>query len=141
MIASRHATPYDQARLVGLGLFQDERPGGLIPAARQSPCEDEAVLPFALRDYEHVLSSGECGEYASHTGVLITGQDAFGAALTAVIDEVVGVPSGAAGAHLHQPRPDLMRRATNCNGVIDRAKGLRNQVVSGKSSGLLVRSG
>ncbi len=40
------------------------------------------------------------GEHASDADVLIIGQDTFGASLPAVIDEVVGVPSGAARAHL-----------------------------------------
>ncbi len=93
------------------------------------------MLPFALRDHEHISGSGEGGEHASYADVLIIGQNAFGAMMTAVIDEVIGVPSGAAGAHLGQPRPDLTRRTLNRDGVIDRAKGLRNQVVSGKKSG------
>jgi hypothetical protein len=117
------------------GIFNDERPGSLILAARQSPRENEAVLPLALRDQEPAGSSGECGEYASHADVLIIGQDAFGAKLTAVRDEVVGIPSGTARTHLGQPRPDVVRRATNRDGVIDRAQGLRNQVVSGKNPG------
>jgi hypothetical protein len=99
------------------------------------------VFRLTLHDDEHIRSSGKCGEYPAHVDALIRGQDAFGAALTAVIDEIVGIPSGAAGAHLGQPRPDVMRRATNRDGVIDRAEGLRNQVVSGKSPGLLARSG
>jgi hypothetical protein len=122
------------------GIFNDERPGGLILAAGQSPRENEAVLPLALRDQEPAGSSGECGEYASHADVLMIGQDAFGAKLTAVRDEVVGIPSGMARTHLGQPRPDVVRRATNRDGVIDRAQGLRNQVVPGKNPGLLVRS-
>jgi hypothetical protein len=51
----RYATPYGQASLAGLGLFQDERPNDRIFAARQSPRENKAVLPLALRDQEHVV--------------------------------------------------------------------------------------
>jgi len=98
VIAGCHATAYDQARSVRLRLFQDERPGGLILAAGQSPVKNEAALRLALRHQKHVPSSGKCTEYASHADVLVLGQDALGAAMAAVIDEVVCVPSGAAGA-------------------------------------------
>ncbi len=53
--APRYATPYGQASLAGLGLFQDELPSGLIFAARQFPRQNEAVFPLALRDQEHVV--------------------------------------------------------------------------------------
>jgi len=59
--------------------------------------------------------------------------------VSAVIDEVIAVPSSAPGAHLGQPSPDVMGRAMNGDGVIDRANGLGNQVVSGKGLGYLAR--
>jgi hypothetical protein len=58
-----------------------------------------------------------------------------------VVNEVVGVLSSPVGAHLSKPRPDLMRRATNRDGVIDGADWLENQVVSGKGPGALVSRG
>lgn len=93
-----------------------------------------------LRDQEHVLGSGDCRQYASHADVLILRQNAFGAALGTVVNEVVAVPHGAARTHLGQPRPDIMGRPTNRDGVVDGSEGLRNKGVSGKSPGLLVRS-
>ena len=141
VIAGCHAAAYDQARSVRLRLFQDERPGGLILAAGQSPGKNEAALDLALRHEKNVPSSGKCREYAPYSDVLVLGQDAFGAAMAAVIDEVVCVPSGAAGAHLGQPRPDVTRRAMNCDSVIDGSQGLGNQIVSGKRPGFLTRSG
>ena len=72
--------------------------------------------------------------------ILIVWQDTFGAAVATVINEVVGVPSSPVGSHLNKPRPNVTRRTTNRDGVIDRADRLGNQVVSGKGPGMLVRS-
>lgn len=72
--------------------------------------------------------------------ILIVLSDAVGAAVTTVVNEVVGVPSGPVGSHLSQPWPDVMSKATNRDGVIDRADRLGNQIVSGKGPGTLVRS-
>ena len=141
MIARCNSAAYDQARSVRLWLFQDERPGGLILAAGQSPGKNKAALRVALGHEKHVSSAEKCREYASHTDVLVLGQDVLGAAMAAVIDEVVCVPSGATGAHLGQPRPDVTRRAMNCDSVIDGSQGLGNQIVSGKRPGLLTGSG
>ena len=139
-IAGSHAATHDQARLVWPRLFQDECPSGLILAVGQSPGKNQAVFGLTLRNEEHVLGSGERRKYTPYPDTLILGQDVFGAAVATVVDEVVGVPSGSARAHLGQPRPHVSRRATNRDGVIDRADRLGNQVVSGKSPGALVRS-
>src|SRR6266566_4839930 len=80
-----------------------------------------------------VSDSGERGEHASNRDALIFRQDAFGAVMPAVVDRVVGVPSSAARAHLHQPRPDIAGRTMNGDGVVDRADGIGNQVISGES--------
>ncbi len=82
----------------------------------------------------------ERGEYSAHLDGLKLRQDAIRTAVPAVIDEVVCVPPSSAGSHLDKPGPDVMRRATNGDCVIDRADGLGNQAVSGKSPGLLARS-
>src|SRR5271169_3043656 len=125
-IARCNATAHDQARLVGLQLFEDEGPGGLVLPVRQSPGKNQAVFRLTLRNEEHVLGSGECRKNTPYPDALILGQDAFGAVATAVVNEVVGVPSCPARAHLGQPRPHVTRRATNRDGMIDRADGLRN---------------
>lgn len=75
------------------------------------------MLRFALRDHEHVSGSGECGEHDSYPDVLIIGQNAFGAMVTAVIDEVVGVPSGAAAVNEKPAKPLLhlcLHSSVNC---------------------------
>ena len=53
-------------------------------------------------------------------------KDAFGAAITTVIDEVVRVPSGTAGTHLGQSRPNNTKWAIYDEGVIHRADRLRD---------------
>ena len=98
------------------------------------------MLGLILHDRKHVGYSRERGEYTARLDVLKLTQDAIRTAVAAVIDEVVSVPSSSAGSHLDKPGPDVMRRATNGDRVIDRADGLGNQAVSGKSPGLLARS-
>ena len=98
------------------------------------------MLGLILHDRKHVGYSRERGEYTARLDVLKLRQDAIRTAVAAVIDEVVSVPPSSAGSHLDKPGPDVMRRATNGDGVIDRADGLGNQAVSGKSPGLLASS-
>ena len=62
--------------------------------------KNEAAFGLELRDKKHVGNARERGKDASHMDVLVGGQDAFSAVMASVIDEVVGVPSGAARAHL-----------------------------------------
>src|SRR5208337_2592297 len=141
MIACGHAATYDQASLARLRLFEDKGPSDLIPAVGQAPGKNQAVFRLTLCNDKHVLRAGERREHAAHTDVLQVGEDAFGAVVSAVINEVVGIPPGAAGAHLHQPRPDLARRATHGDCVMHRADRLRNQIVSGKGADALGGSG
>src|SRR5208337_2491441 len=51
------------------------------------------------------------------------------------------IDNGATGAHLRQPGPDVARRTANGDGVMDRADGLENQIVSGKGADALGGSG
>ena len=136
------ASTDDQARLVRAGVVPGRTPRW-SDTCRWAICQERTRLCSSSHcaTTNTSVAPGSAGKDASDADALIFRQDTFGAALTAVIDEVVGVPSGAAGAHLGQPRPDVMRRTPNRDGVIDRAEGLRNQVVSGKSPGLLARSG
>src|SRR5579884_54538 len=99
------------------------------------------MLGLTLRDNKDAGSARECRKYAPHADVLVLRQDALGAGVTAIIDEGVGVPPAATSAHLSQPRPNVMRRAANSYGVIDRADWPGNQVVSGKSPRPLAGSG
>ena len=140
MIVRRYVTAHNQASRVRLQPFKYERPSRQIPAARGSPRENEAMLGLILHDRKHVGYSRERGEYTARLDVLKLRQDAIRTAVAAVIDEVVSVPPSSAGPHLDKPGPDVMRRATNGDRVIDRADGLGNQAVSGKSLGLLARS-
>src|ERR1019366_2178663 len=98
------------------------------------------MLGLILHDGTHVGYPRERGEYSARLDVLKLRQDAIRTAVAAVIDEVVSVPPSSAGSHLDKPGPDVMRRATNGDRVIDRADGLGNQAISGKSPGLLARS-
>src|SRR5271167_2651081 len=98
------------------------------------------MLGLILHDSKYVGYPRERGEYTARLDVLKLRQDAIRTAVAAVIDEVVSVPPTSAGSHLDQPGPDVMRRATNGDRVIDRADGLGNQTVSGKSPGSLARS-
>ncbi len=98
------------------------------------------MLGLILHDSKHVGYPRERGEYTARVDVLKLWQDAIRTAAAAVIDEVVSVPPSSAGSHLDKPGPDVMRRTTNGDRVIDRADGLGNQAVSGKSPGLLARS-
>src|SRR5271157_5470626 len=99
------------------------------------------MLGLILHDGKPGGCPRERGEYTAHLDILKLRQDAIRTAVAAVVNEVVSVPPSSAGSHLDKPGPDVMRRATNSNRVIDRADGLRNQLVSGKTSGLLIRSG
>src|SRR5271167_1985557 len=98
------------------------------------------MLGLILHDSKHVGYPWERGEYTAHLDVLKLRQDAIRTAVAAVVNEVVSVPPSSAGSHLDKPGPDVMRRATNGDRVIGRADGLRNQLDSGKTSGLLIRS-
>src|ERR1019366_1182049 len=99
------------------------------------------MLGLILHDRKHVGYSRERGKSTARLDVLKLRQDAIRTPVAAVIDEVVSVPSSSAGSHLDKPGPDVMRRATNGDRGIDGADGLGNQAVSGKSPGLLFRSG
>jgi hypothetical protein len=90
------------------------------------------VLELTLCDKEYVPSSGKRREYSSYADVLVVGQDAFSAVMGTFVNEVVGVPTGPVGAHLGEPRLDVAGRATNGDGVIDRADRQGNQIVPGK---------
>ena len=140
-IAGCHATAHDQACLIGLRLFEDERPSGLILPLGNRQERTRLCSGSHCATTNTSVAPGRAGNTLPTWIFLIVWQDTFGAAVAAVIDEVVGVPSSAVGAHLDKPRPDVMRRATNRDGVIDRADRLGNQVVSSKSPGTLVRSG
>src|SRR5271167_3733160 len=98
------------------------------------------MLGLVLHDSKPAGCPRERGEYAAHLDGLKLRQDAIRTAVAAVVDEVVSVPPSSAGSHLDKPGPDVMRRATNRDRVIDRADGLGNQAVSGKSPGSLARS-
>src|SRR5271167_2977312 len=101
MVAGGYATAHDQSRLIWLRLFQHECPSRLVTTICQSPRKNEATIRLILRHSEHVSDSGEGGEYASHRDALIFRQDAFGAVMPAVVDEIIGIPSSATGAHLN----------------------------------------
>ncbi len=131
-IAGGNATAHDESRLIPLALFQHERPSRLVTTICQSPRKNEATIRLTFGNDEHVLGSGERGKHASYRDVLIFGQDAVGTRMPAIVDEAVGIPSSATGAHLNQPRPDFARRTMNRDGMIDRPDGLGNQVISGK---------
>jgi hypothetical protein len=131
-IAGGYATAHNQARLIWLRPFQHERPSRPVTTICQPPRENEGTIHLTFGDDEHVLGSGNRGEHAPYRDVLIFGQDAVGTRMSAVVDEVVGIPSGATGAHLNQPRPDFVRRTMNRDVMIDRADGLGNQVISGE---------
>src|SRR5271157_3805151 len=98
------------------------------------------MLGLILHDSKHVGHPRERREYTARLDVLKLRQDAIRTAVATVVDEVVSVPPSSAGSHLDQQGPDVMRRATNGDRVIDRADGQGNQAVSGKSPGLLARS-
>src|SRR5271167_4588441 len=98
------------------------------------------MLGLILHDSKPAGCPRERGEYTAHLDGLKLRQDAIRTAVAAVVDEVVSVPPSSAGSHLDEPRPDIMRRAMNGDRVIDRADGLGNKAVSGKSPGLLARS-
>ena len=140
-IAFSHAATHDQASLARLRLFEDKGPSGLILTVGQAPGKNQAVFGLALRYDKDIFRTGKCGEHTAYTDVLQVGEDAFGTVVAAVINEVVGIPSGAARAHLRQPGPDITRRAANGDGVMDRADGLRNQIVSRKCADALGGSG
>src|SRR5208282_2777369 len=95
-VASSHAATDDQASLARLRLFEDKGPRGLILTVGQAPGKNQAVLGLALRNDKDILHTRECGEHAANTDALQVGEDAFGAVVAAVINEVVGIPSGAA---------------------------------------------
>jgi len=98
------------------------------------------MLGLILDDSKPVGCPWERGEYTAHLDILKLRQDAIRTAVAAIVNEVVSVPPSSAGSHLDKPGPDVMRRATNCDRVIDRAYGLGYQAVSGKSPSLLARS-
>ena len=99
------------------------------------------MLGLILHDRKHVGYPRERGEYTARLDVLKLRQDAIRTAVAAVIDEVISVPPSSAGSHLDKPGPHVMRRTTNCDRVIDRADGLGDQTISGKSPGLFIRGG
>ena len=70
-IARCHATTHDQPCLVGLRLFEDERPSGLMLTAGQPPGKNQAAFGLSLRNDEHVFSSRQCGKYTPHMDILI----------------------------------------------------------------------
>src|SRR5271169_255744 len=98
------------------------------------------MLGIILHDRKYVGYPRERGEYTARLDVLKLRQDAIRTAVAAIIDEVVSVPPSSAGSHLDKPGPDVMRRATNGDRVIDRADGPGNQAVSGKSPRLFAGS-
>ena len=81
------------------------------------------MLGLILHDSKHVAYPRERWKYTPRLDVLKLRQDAIRTAVAAVIDEVVSVPPSSAGSHLDKPGPDVIRRATNGDRVIDRADG------------------
>ena len=130
----RYAPPNNKRGLIrlGRGLFQHECPSCLITAIWQSPSEDEAPRGIALCNNEDILCAGESREDSSGRGVLEFRQNALGAPVTSVVNEIVGIPPGVARTHLSEPRPNVVGRATNGDGMVDCPDGIRNQVVARK---------
>jgi len=104
--------------LTRLRLFEHECPSGLVKSLLQSPRQYEAAFRFILRYDEDILCSGKRREHASNRDVLKFRQDSLGAPMTAIVNEIVGIPSGASRTHLGEPRPNIGRRAMNCDGVV-----------------------
>ena len=63
---------------------------------------------------------GSAGQNISGSNMLILWQDSCGAWVVAVVNPIVGVPAGPAGAHLRQPRPDALNGRMDRNGAFRR---------------------
>jgi len=62
--------------------------------------------------------------------VLELGNDPLSARLTQVVEQIVAIPSGASGANLDQPRPDLLRGCTDSDGPCGVERRLRDVGIS-----------
>lgn len=68
------------------------------------------------RDWKNLVVRGE---YPDRTlDIVFWPEQAFGAVVAAVINEIVGIPAGAPCAHLSQPGPHVARGAANGDGVL-----------------------
>src|ERR1700730_6408295 len=95
------------------------------------------MFRLALYDYEHVFRARERWEDGAHSDALKFRKDSFSAVVTAVIDEIIGVPSSAVRSHLSQQWPHVMGRALDCDGVLNLLDRIWNQVVAWKPTGSL----
>ena len=93
------------------------------------------MFRFILPNTEYIFRSGQRREYVSCGNILVFGQDTLGAAMSTVVYEVVGVPSRTSRTHLDEPRPNILRRTMDRDGMADRTNRVWNQFISRKILG------
>ena len=142
LIAATAARAGNEARGTVLHVFEDKRPRQQRRVVWRRPADDEKALRLERQHREAVGHSRQRREDHAGGEVLKLRDDACGARLATVVEEIVAVPSRATSrTHLHEPRPHVMSRASDGESMRQRCNRFGDDVVARKRAQSLVTSG